>query len=53
MSDRKDRVLGRRGARQLSPEEVRFVCGTLGIRTATLCSFNPATKATDGDINEC
>lgn len=48
-----NRVLGRSGARQLTPEEVRVICGASGIRTETLCSFNPITKKIDGDLHEC
>lgn len=48
-----NRVLNRRGARQLTPEEVRKVSGTSGIHTETLCSFNPMTNMVDGDIHEC
>lgn len=53
MSNQKNRVLCRKGARQLTPEEVRIVSGTSGIHTETLCSFNPTTKMVDGDIHEC
>jgi hypothetical protein len=53
MSNYEDRVLSRRGARQLAPEEVRAVCAASGTGTETLCSFNPLTKSVDGDINEC
>lgn len=53
MSQLQDRVLGRLGARQLTPDEVRTVCGASGTGTETLCSFNPITKMVDGDIHEC
>lgn len=53
MSQLQDRVLGRVGARQLTADEVRMVCGASGTGTETLCSFNPITKAVDGDIHEC
>lgn len=53
MSNQENRVLNRRGARQLTPEEVRIVTGTSGTGTETLCSFNPITKMVDGDLHEC
>ena len=52
MTNQENRVLCRKGARQLTPEEVRRVCGASGIGTETLCSFIPP-NAVDGDINEC
>jgi hypothetical protein len=48
-----NRVLNRRGARQLTREEINIVLGAGGIHTATLCSFNPMTKMVDGDPGEC
>jgi len=45
-----DRVLARRGARDLTGEEVEKVCG--GLRTATKCSLT-AAGAIDGDLHEC
>lgn len=48
-----NRLLGRRGARELTPEEVRVICGASGTGTETLCSFNPITKKIDGDLHEC
>ena len=53
MSNHENRVLCRKGARQLTPEEVRVVTGASGIGTETVCSFNPYTNAVDGDVNEC
>jgi hypothetical protein len=53
MLNEKDRVLSRRGARQLTPEEVLTVCGANGTHTETVCSFNPITKMVDGDLHEC
>jgi len=53
MSNQEDRVLNRRGARLLSPDEVRVICGANGASTETVCSFNPVLKAVDGDIHEC
>ena len=45
-----DRVLIRRGARELTPEEVERISG--GLRTLTLCSIGSAGQR-DGDIGEC
>jgi hypothetical protein len=46
----KNRVLVRRGARDLTEKEVEQVCG--GLRTATKCSVT-AAGAIDGDLHEC
>lgn len=53
MSNQENRVLSFKGARQLTFEEMRVVCGAFGIHTATVCSFNPTTGALDGDPGEC
>ena len=45
-----NRVLMRKGARELSGEEVDQVCG--GLRTATKCTLT-AAGALDGDLHEC
>ena len=47
-----NRVLARRGARDLDEQEMEQVCG--GLRTATKCSVTPA-GAIDGDLfhSEC
>jgi hypothetical protein len=45
-----DRVLIRRGARELTPEEVERISG--GLRTLTLCSIGSSGQR-DGDIGEC
>ena len=45
-----NRVLVRRGARDLTGEEVEQVCG--GLKTATKCSVTAAGKI-DGDLHEC
>jgi hypothetical protein len=45
-----NRVLVRRGARDLTEKEVEQVCG--GLRTATKCSVT-ASGAIDGDLHEC
>jgi len=45
-----NRVLARRGARDLTEQEIEKVCG--GLRTATKCSLT-AAGAIDGDLHEC
>jgi len=45
-----NRVLARRGARDLDEHEIDQVCG--GLRTATKCSLT-AAGALDGDLHEC
>jgi hypothetical protein len=45
------RVLGRIGARELTPEEVENMSGD--VHTKTVCTFNFETKTADGDIGEC
>jgi len=52
MSDDNNRVLNRRGARDLDYSEIDLVGGSL--RTFTFCSFSPQFGA-DGDvkIGEC
>lgn len=46
-----NRVLGRVGARELTPRETDHVTG--GIHTLTACSFDPETRQPDGDVGEC
>jgi hypothetical protein len=48
-----NRVLSRRGARVLSPEEMERVSGSLP--TDTVCTWDPKQGAADGDsfIGEC
>jgi hypothetical protein len=48
-----NRVLGRRGARELTPKEVDHVTG--GIHTLTACTLNTIVKppTADGDAGEC
>ncbi|HEV3316816.1 MAG TPA: hypothetical protein VG488_07615 [Candidatus Angelobacter sp.] len=49
-----DRVLGRRGARDLTPEEELLVTGASGpLRTLTVCSVPNLTATLDGDPGEC
>jgi hypothetical protein len=45
-----NRVLGRRGARELTPLETDHVTG--GIRTLTVCTFLEGFGP-DGDVGEC
>jgi hypothetical protein len=45
-----NRVLARKGARDVTEQEVEQVCG--GIRTATKCSLT-AAGTLDGDLHEC
>jgi hypothetical protein len=42
-----NRVFGRIGAREVTPQEFDHVTG--GINTLTIQTFNPVTKASDGD----
>jgi len=46
-----NRVLVRKGARELGPEELDYVCGGLG--TKTKCTASPDLISTDGDTHEC
>jgi hypothetical protein len=48
-----DRVLIRRGARDLTPEEVNLISG--GLRTLTACTIGATSTQKDGDasIGEC
>jgi hypothetical protein len=48
-----NRVLSRRGARDLSPEEIERVSGSL--QTDTACTWDPKRGGTDGDtfLGEC
>jgi hypothetical protein len=49
MSNNQDnRVLGRIGARELSPEELEQVSGGLPVHTNVI-TFNPVTRQRDGD----
>jgi len=55
MSDQKDnRVLGRRGARELTTEEAERASAS-GLPTDTVCTFDPRSNAVDGDVRlgEC
>ncbi len=51
MQTKSKRVLSRTGARELTAEEIQNVVG--GIRTTTVCSFDPKTQQPDGDPGEC
>jgi hypothetical protein len=50
-----DRVLGRMGARALTPEEELLVTGASGpLHTLTVCTVpNLAAATLDGDLGEC
>lgn len=53
MSTQNNRVIGRRGARILSPEEEAIVTGGDKIGTATICSAPNPLRPADGDAGEC
>jgi len=46
-----NRVLIRRGARELNEQETAIVGG--GLRTLTVCTFAFSGKVADGDPTEC
>lgn len=48
--DQDNRVLVRRGARELTPRELDHVAG--GIQTMTICSIDESGFK-DGDVGEC
>jgi hypothetical protein len=50
-----NRVLGRKGARELNQAEVEHVTGALQVRTETVCTFRPNPPSLDGDVRlgEC
>lgn len=50
MENHNSRVLVRKGARELSQQEIERVQGARG--TATLCTFEPPNFK-DGDTGEC
>ncbi|HEY6349179.1 MAG TPA: hypothetical protein VI636_07200 [Candidatus Angelobacter sp.] len=43
-----DRVLSRKGARELSPQELECVSGSFQRSNLPVCSFNPLTCQLDG-----
>lgn len=47
-----NRVLGRKGARDLTPEETAVVTGGIRITTQTVCTV-PFVGQLDGDPGEC
>ena len=48
------RVLGRTGARELTPKEMENVSGgTFPIRTTTACTLSSDDRHLDGDVGEC
>ncbi len=52
MSIQSNRVIGRIGARILTPEEEAVVTGS-GIGTTTICTIASTTGSKDGDPGEC
>lgn len=46
-----NRVLGRTGARELTPEETKAIGGALG--TDTVCTFGPNGRDGDTFLGEC
>lgn len=48
-----NRVIGRRGARELSPQEVESVSGALHISAVCTVTVNPFTGALDSDTHPC
>jgi hypothetical protein len=50
---RDDRVLGRKGARELTRSEAERVTGSVRIVTQTVCTNLFNTAAFDGDPGEC
>jgi hypothetical protein len=54
MSNQNNRVLGRIGARALTPEEEAVVTGGISRGTTTICTLPNATHPSgDGDPGEC
>jgi hypothetical protein len=49
--DQDNRVLSRKGARELTPHETEHVSG--GAHTLTACTFNATSLTHDGDLSEC
>ncbi len=52
MSNQDNRVLVRKGARELSAEEATYVVGAASVMTTTKCSITVGGKH-DGDPGEC
>ena len=48
-----NRVLARKGARELNAEEVERVGGGLRLPTDTVCTFGPKGKDGDTFLGEC
>ena len=46
-----NRVLARKGARELNEQEIERVTG--GVRTTTVCTFGPKGKDGDTFLGEC
>lgn len=51
MNDKTNRVLGRMGARELTPVEIDHVTG--GVRTETVCTFRDGSLDGDVFLGEC
>lgn len=47
------RVIGRQGARELSPQEVESVSGALHVSAVCTVTVNPFTGALDSDTHPC
>jgi hypothetical protein len=52
-SVKNNRVLGRVGARELTPREVEHVTGAVHTETVCTIDLKSATTALDGDRGEC
>ncbi len=48
-----NRVLARKGARELTAREIEHVSGGVILRTNTACTFALQYPSPDGDTNEC
>ena len=48
-----NRVLGRIGARELTPREVEHVTGSLKVHTETVCTLGPTSLDGDVRLGEC
>jgi hypothetical protein len=49
---KRNRVLGRQGARELTPGEIEYVTGAI-VHTNTVCTFAIGRPLPDGDRGEC
>lgn len=55
MSNQDQRVISRKGARELNEQELALVKGTGNamVHTLTACTFGVVAGAIDGDVGEC